>query len=223
MAAIQRIREMVGAQEQDQVFAESSGSRGQTPLVYEMKQLFRTGTFFPLADARRRIGVLIRGEVDAGARRRITAWIAAARTETWTAHLLWIDGPAAPPDSFLALFESIVRLSAKTFMKAGLEKTRQELMGLMCIMDIMVNHECPEWLTLSGDLKRLGVRTLFSAGGAVDRAAAHAMFLTGLHYEYSVAGYLSDSVELLARMKASGVPAAKLFNNLHDFTEQNGS
>ena len=209
IALLEKIRAFATDGQSNEGFLLCSGNRRKEVVSNGIRSLFRAGPLFPLAGERRRVGFLLKGEMDDRHRTHITPQLEAARALSWSTHLFWIrqtNTQRLPTDW---RFDTVTQLSIEQLRKVELEGIAPEFLGLLSTQDAIVNHECPEWLPLSGELRRLGVKTLYSSctGAGVDVA---------VQFEYAVSAYLFDSGSFYRRLRAFGIPASKLQTNLRD-------
>jgi len=210
LRSIGRARALPRFQNEADAFLVNSENRRQAPVTYGVRSMFGTGALFPIATSQLRLGFVVAGDLGGQMLGHIIQQVSAANDQGWSTHLFWMQHKATQADVVEALFSTITLLSLQEMESLGSKRAMHELLGILSVMDIVVNHECPEWLALCGDLKRLGVDTVFSASRARDSASTRAMLEAALQYEYALMAYVLDSPSLALRLRALGVPSAKL-------------
>jgi hypothetical protein len=163
------------------------------------------------------VGILVKQDLSRSELRHLAAHLSLLPAGEWTAHIFWLDGNPPSSQPLDPVFDTITPLSATEFEDPRSERPPRSMLGLLCVMDLVVNHGCPEWLTLAGALVRLSVPTLFSVCENGNRDSMRSMLNAGLEYEYAIRGYLPDSVTIAADLRAKGIPAAKVSANLDGY------
>ncbi len=217
MSVIAEIQDQCRLQNDGAAFLQNSNNRRKVPVVHGICSLFETGALFPVSARRRNLGILVKQELSASELQHLAAHLSMLPSGEWAVHIFWLDGDLASMQSLDPVFDTITPLSATEFEDPRSERSPRSMLGLLCVMDLVVNHGCPEWLTVAGALVRLSVPTLFSVCENGNRDSMRSMLNAGLEYEYAIKGYLPDSVTIAADLRARGIPAAKLSANLDGY------
>jgi hypothetical protein len=214
MTVIAGVQDRCRLENDGAAFLVNTNNRRKVPAVHGICSLFDTGTLFPVSVRRRNLGILVKQELSGNELRHLASQVSMILSGEWATHIFWIHDNRTPRQPLDPVFDTITPLSATEFEDTLSESSRRSMLGLLCVMDLVVNHGCPEWLTIAGQLGRLSVATLFSICENENRESMRSMLNAGLEYEYAIRGYLAESVTIAADLGARGVPADKLSANL---------
>lgn len=210
MTVIAGIQDRCRPQNAGAAFLLNSNNRRKIPVVYGICSLFGTGTLFPVSVRRRNLGILVKQDLSGRELQHLAAQVSMMPSGRWVTHIFWIHDNLTPRQPLDPVFDTITLLPPAEFADPRSESSLRSMLGLLCVMDLVVNHGCPEWLTVAGELARLSVATLFSVGENGNRDSMRSMLNAGLEYEYAIRGYLPESVTIAANLRARGIPADKV-------------
>ena len=159
------------------------------------------------------VGFLISGDINEYSDHHLMSQVKTARSEGWSTHLFSILSLKTRSNTADALFDTVTLISAEQINDYGGELIEREIVGALSTMDLVVNYECTAYLRLSGEIKRWGINTLFAARDA-NGVSLIRLTEAALQYEYALTGYTVDTGRFSSRLKALGIPGAKILSGI---------